>query len=662
MNLQRDEERVDPGEKAAEQLNLTDLLTNMLFVSNHQRKFKDAQLIDTHTFAGPCFNFEKLFPTSPFIFAVLSRVTINAEILYTEDAVKKLYREFPMVEHMKFKNYRLVGGACVSFLRTVRHQDRFTDDVDFFPLVERNGKSYHEVEAEINQIYVDFLEEVDTINRIHLKRNIYIYRGEDCTTIILGNHDEQPDRGTSFIKIQFVHRVFHSEAQMLLSSDLMPSQVLFNGKKFLCTYAAMCSLKTGIIPVDCSSASTSMGSRLNKYACKKDFYLAFCGLDRTSILELAETKDELARKKRDMTRKGGKLTRKAVTVEKKHQEWLEGCIVLPMGVCLSFGFGDTGIMTPLVPDSARDGDEFGENIEIACYYDHELSGNENVEYLMSTNIENIIKDRRVCVAAKSVDSFLKGFYLEADVRRVFSLMVDHKLNLKREEMSFLFGSYALEAATAYFSNNLKEYYNVAHRRGTELDGLIAKKLDELKVIKWRTVDPGAQTHGSMHPIKMTARQAYGKYYNPFHCTYMWEQKMTIISAFRGGKKKEPDCLFTLLPKDILKRIFFLLDCNYSSQIESFYFDVLTAPIAENLQEERNDWNLDEGFDRFDQHNAYVEGQAYHADDFGDHISDDELDYFHYLDREVVRDNQRETEERENEEEQNAIELAIQNRE
>jgi len=662
MNLHRDEERVDSGEKAAEQLNLTELLRHMLFVSNHQRKFKNVQLIDTHTFAGPCFNFEKELPTSPFIFGSLSRGHHRAQILYTEDAIEKLHIEFPIIEHMKFKNYRLVGGACVSILRSVSGYDKSIDDIDFFPLVDQTGKAYHEIEAEIERIYVEFIEEIDTINRLHLKRNIFIYRGEDCTTIIL-LHEGDVDGRLGQMKIQFVHRVFHSEAQMLLSSDMMPSQILFDGKKFLCTHAAMCSLKTGIIPVDSSSASTSMGSRLNKYACKKDFVLAFCGLERKSITETAQAKAKELLEKKDKIRRLGKLAKNALTTERKQQDWLESCIVLPMGVCLEARSNDNSVtMLPLLPNGAREEDGFAETVASACYYDHNLVGNENVEYLMSVNIRNVIEGKPVFLSARTVDSFLKGFYLETDNRRVFSLMVDHKLDLKREEMKLLFGDLALEAANAYFSNNLKRYYDIAHRRGSELDEVIINRMEELKVIKWRIVDPGAQTHGSMRPVKMTARQAYGKYYSPFHCTNIWEQKMTIISAFRRGKKKEPDCLLTLLPRDILKRIFFLLDCDHACQMESFYFDVFTAPVPENLQEERNDWNLDEGFDRFDQHNAYLEAQADHADDFGDHTSDDELDYFHYLDREVVRDNQRETEERENEEEQNAIELAIQNRE
>jgi hypothetical protein len=54
---------IDAEEKAADQLDLEELVKHMLFISAHQKKMKNVELIITETFAGPRFKFEKQYGT-----------------------------------------------------------------------------------------------------------------------------------------------------------------------------------------------------------------------------------------------------------------------------------------------------------------------------------------------------------------------------------------------------------------------------------------------------------------------------------------------------------------------------------------------------------------------------------------------------------------------
>lgn len=553
-----------------DQIDLLEYLRYMLFINHLHKKIGHTELIDTDTFQGKGFDFRSHSLECPVVFAGDAGSGIFPKIESCQDGKNRLFLQFPILRQMGFKNYRLVGGACTSFLRSTG----YTEDLDFFPLVERyDNESYSIREGRVQQVYVNFLQEVEHIHKTALadKYNFIVYRNEDCTTILMtlkvANSYNQKTMKKN-MKLQFVHRAFDSESQMVLCSDLMASQVLFDGIRFRCTYAAMMSLKSNIIPVDFSSASTSMAYRLHKYACNKSFLLAFCGLDRVEIKALLKQKRAFSKANIEKRSKMTKHERSIRTQDELKQTWLESIILLPCGLTINKWEG--GAFFPAVFQLGMDfhhkeKDSLGLAVAEADYSDYGgISNLEKGGELGEINVEAFLDGKSLHVYAREVASFLKS-PIATGIRIPFSQLCHIKKDLGMIEIKRLFGTHAKDAVIAYFDKNEVAYRAVVNKRVAELREGMTPLFERLQRVKWRMVDPGAQAIGSMRPVKVTAREGYGDLYRSFICNYAWDLKMTIISAFKR-KSQEKHCLLVqYLGRDMIKFIFLHVDVLYAEE-------------------------------------------------------------------------------------------------
>lgn len=570
-----------------DQIDLEELLRHMFFVSNLHKKIGQVELIDTDTFKGKGFDFTEQFEKCPVVFAGDDALHVPV-IKSSQEAIKKLFIRFPVLGGLSFKNYRLVGGACVNYLRT----SGYTDDIDFFPLVERYHNESDSIrEGRAQQIYVDFLREVEKIYKKSLEAqyNFVVYRNEDCTTILMTckAHVHGTKTKKRNIKIQFVHRAFDSESQMLLCSDLLASQILFDGSQFRCTYAAMLCLKSNIIPVDFSSASTSMAYRLHKYSSNKGFLLAFCGLEPVQIKKLLKQKRALQKANTMMTSKLTRHEKSIRTPEELRQLWLDSVIKLPCGLVINKsstgghhqGREFSNVFRVDVDFHCKEKDRMSITVANADYSDYSgMSDLEKGGELGQINVEAFIDGKQLHVYSNDVCGFLKA-PKTTNIHLSFAQLCHIKKDLLIGEIKRLFGSHGRDAVVAYFDKDVESYNAVVHKRVAELKEGMTPLFQALQRVKWRMVEPGAQAIGSMRPVKITARQGYGDLYRPFVCSHLWDVKMTIISALRR-KMSEKQCLLVqYLGKDIIKLIFLHLDVAYATEQSALYYSLCLEEVS-----------------------------------------------------------------------------------
>src|SRR5579885_930160 len=564
---------------APSQLKLKEYLRYILFINSLDRKIGNCNLINTDLFVGECIKLCNQIAESGIVFAN-NKFNEYSQIVTSKKAKAKLYSRVPFLEELSFKNYRLVGGACTSAVRE-SIVGNVPDDVDFFPLVERVGNESEAVrEARVQQIYESFLREIEEIYKKNYsaKYKFFIYRNEDCTTILINNSvrinaiDKHP---ILKMKIQFVHRVFETEAQMLLSSDLTASQILFNGQDFLCTTAGFLTLVTGIIPIDFSTASTSMGYRLFKYARHKNFLLAFCGFDAAEIKKIFASKKKLVDYLDEKKRKYTAFRRSVMTSEERKQFWLSRIILVNNGLYIEKSHSPQIYHVDVDFNFTFDDNGISKAIGSADYSGYDSMKIEEGGDLAQNNLTAFFAGRPLFVYSRTVDGLLENACV-TDISDAFRQMANIDFELKRDQITSFFGEHAEHALLAHFHRDEDEYSTIVENRIDELNTQMKPLFAKLRRVKWRMSDPGAQCIGSMKPIKISAREGYGEYYSPFLITYAWELKREIVHAFRrrGTKREERGCFFTILSKDLIKHIFFQLDKIYALEQFKVYSESL----------------------------------------------------------------------------------------
>lgn len=564
----------------------------MFFISHLHKKLGQVELINTDTFQGSCCDFRNHIEDSLVVFTGDGNFEAIPTIRSSDDAMDKLFNRFPVLLRMSFKNYRLVGGACTSFIKS----SGYAEDLDFFPLVERYPNESEAIrEGRVQQVYVDFLHEIEQVYHAHLadRYNFLLYRNEDCTTILMtlkiapynAHRTKQKN-----LKLQFVHRAFDSESQMLLCSDLMASQILFDGIGFKCTYACMMALKSNLLPVDFSSASTSMAYRVHKYGTKKSFIVVLCGLESAKIKNVLQSKTEVQKTHKERRATLTRHQKSIRTRDEIRQIWLDSKLLLPCGLIVDppTVAGRSHFFSLGMDFQHKESDTLGLAVTEADYSDYGgISDLERGGELAEINVNAFIDGKQLHVYAKDVASFLKTPTPEvhnrnAEIRLAFSQLSHIRKDLSMTDIGRLFGSHAKEALLAYFDKDEVAYHKVVERRISELRTGMVPLFENLQRVKWRMVDPGAQAIGSMRPVKISAREGYGELYDPMICTYAWDVKMIIIGALRR-KHEEKECLLVqYLGRDMLKYIFFHLDLLYAAEQCAVYFSLLCTDDHEKL--------------------------------------------------------------------------------
>lgn len=610
-----DEDSADEEIQQPIDINLPEFYRHMLLANFLQRRDNTQKLINTQDFAGDGIHFTEELNKSDLIFFRDRGFGGSVAVAKTSRGKKNLVKSIPIVQYLSFNGYRLVGGACLSALRRSAHQrngEHF--DLDLFPLVGEMS-SRIEKEAKAQEIYKQILTEIDTIIRENFLPDTYktfILRNEGCTTIHLRR------QGADVVTIQIVHRAFETELQMLTSADLIPSQILYDGTAFFCTYPAMLALRTNSFPVDVSAASCSMGFRIRKYIKEKRFTVVLCGMNRSRIGE----------------------TFKSETASQEDEHKNAPQIILPIGICVmaredmseffcdSLGGRQEKRIADVVTAQGQNGNpDFGiKGLDLTSVSDYDAIESRSGSTLGFVNLTNFFEGRvsTFSVCEKSILAFLSDPKIP-DMTKSFRRAVDMHLELTRSATKLYYGEFAENAWLTRFREDDIEHEKLIEKRLEQIIAPMNEQAEKLKIIKWRIDNPGQQ--GSMQPVRMPARSFYTdfgdntdepflSYYNGFHCTSDWPAKLTIIIAWKkqnssGGARGEESCLLAWVPKDVLKRIFFFVDLDHVRVDRLHYYKILFRESAEKKIEQEvladawgpgivlRDLRAEIGFDRFD---------------------------------------------------------------
>jgi len=467
-----------------------DKLIHHMLVANHlQRRSLLPLLTYTEKDIG-CYHLQNEIRGSDSVFSEIDR-SIH---LYTpEEARERLFKQYPILKILSFQNYRLVGGSCLNGLRN--HIDRGAD-LDFFPLISEMGDLI-ETEVKANAIYASFMFEIQHFYDTNQNDGwqITYLRNEDCTTIFIRQDDY------SMLKIQFVHRIFRSEQQMIESADLFPSQILFDGNSFRCTYGALLSLKTNILPIDISRNSASFAHRIEKYHKQKLFILAFPGLDKFTVQQNLN-RDKFS-------------TPWGFNFKKKTNEIGAFSLVLDRVV--------------------------GQR-EQAFYA---FSPASNSKRLAKFNLLAYLKNAPISVFAHSAKEFLIA-PKKTEIAKCFMKIMNLEGEASRNAFKFFFGATARDAYIAHFDQNEDFFSSLLETRVKELQEGIDKKFQSLERITWKTINPGKQTGDFLHPMSF-----YGALHNGYRIAVNTKTRITLLAV-----KRFRSSMLSRIPKDVL---FLILD-------------------------------------------------------------------------------------------------------
>ena len=571
---------------------ITKALRESLFVASHHKKVGLPLLISLDSFCGPCLG---IHPDPKICYAYANGSSFEGRnyINCTElEASQRLQDFCPFVKYLNAEKggYYYAGGAVIWAMR--RSLDKwhlnFPDDLDIFPVTDnanlkKSGNNMDVVVA-AEQIYQGFMREVDQIYNgfFYKTHDIIVTRNSECATIIIYPHNYvNPKQSSKFEdgtvyervmrqkrvhKLQFCFRAYTHMAQIPGGFDLAASQVISDGKNFWATYPAMIAMQTGILVVDADRASSSWAMRLWKYSRDKDFIIVFMGIDSEIVGKAIDSK----------TRPGYPFADDAGSYEFPY-----GFKLMNAPNPFSHNKQSKRAFSFVLAGEDRIGMSNEQRISDYGYgFGHSLITQES---LAKVNVRSILTNGPIFVTSPSlgqqmarlvgnetlkhgsiIEKFLEkpagSIYM--DLMKVFYEMADYKKSFTDLEYKTIFGNRAEQAIIYHFRKDWKMYEMMVQSRFSDIYNELQLKFDELEGIKWRVINPGAQNYGSNKRIPMTARNLYGKSYNRFNVSPEWPQKMTILAAMirRGTEREEIDCLIIkILPKDMIKRIFFWID-------------------------------------------------------------------------------------------------------
>lgn len=468
---------------------------------------------------------------SNLVFAVPNN-SMAFHLCSSEEAKETLFDNYPILNFLSFQNYRLVGGACVNALRGSKDA---SCDLDFFPLVGKIQDTIQK-ESKANQIFESFIYEIQNFHETNKEDGslqISYIRNEDCTTIFI-----RCDYG-AMLKIQFVHRAFETEQQMVESADLFPSQILFDGTRFLCTYGALLSFRSNIIPIDISRNSASFVHRIFKYFQCKKFIIAFPGLDKNEV----------------------------------KANFIGGKFLTPSGFSLKERYGFFSMSLNVI------------NVEKSYYAD---SPHTNSVRLASFNLLCHLNDKPVCLFAHSAKEFL-SFPKKTKVAKSFGKVIHLSKEISRSTFKLFFGPLARDAMVAHFDEDEEKYSELIRERTEILEQEMREKFEALQKIKWKMTNPGMQK-GSL----LLAKDFYGYNYNEFRLLINTPIRIAILAL-----KRFRSTMLSRIPKDVLFLILNQLELSTFREEELALHQSIQPRRGLPVPDFEDHQNRDAGFDEWE---------------------------------------------------------------
>lgn len=455
-----------------------------------------------------------------------------------------------ILKRLSFDGYVIAGGSLYTALNTKYSKP---DDIDFFIYTgECESKETQLKLAE--EIYRNILTEIE--QQID-KLNIQYIRNKNCTTVLIREKSYEP-----LIKFQIIHKAYSRKKDILHGFDLPNSQFLYDGESIKGTYAGLVSYMHNILPVDVKRFSTSTPRRICKYHNDKKVIVVFPGAihpnHRDSKYHNIDGPIEM------------------ITCRLNITMLYDGTFSLKLN----------GNMVSSSDYEYSPIDNFLKSEEVF------IQANSNgLAYLVSDTLNGFLKEPKRLFNAndfrKEALSILQDLRL-IEIEVLFKDKFDEALKLildvnnkrplygltSRPFLDSLFGNdndeYNLNVFGHRMTDGLSKYLNFVEECLIEFEESINKKWDQIKDIEFEIIDPNDYDYGSFNARPILARDFYnGDYnfgYNGFQCTYLWEQKMTIINAWKKRHSNEKDCPFGLLPVEIIKMIFAKLDESHVLEI------------------------------------------------------------------------------------------------
>lgn len=522
-----------------ETFDLREYIRFMYFIDSLEKKIGDVRLVNTDHFYGLSLKIQSQIEKANTIFT--SAHFNSCKIFSSEKSKNDLETSSPIIKFLSFRNYRLVGEACLKGLYGKDLDDSTnTNHLGFSLLVEKiANESVNLREMRIQKLYIDFLQEVEGIynSEESLKDHysFFIYRNENSTVIILKPLKKRSEhawgeKAIKAIKIKLSHQVFENEAQMLHVLHFMPYKVLFDGSKFKCTFAGMMAIKSVMLPVDFSSSDVSFAKNLYFLGSDREIQVVFPGLSSDFLQQNREVFN-----------------------------FPLGLELRRLGSLLLLGF-----------------DHYNK-------YQEEI---EDFEDIPEINVNYFLKKTPLVICARTVSDLISSPEIP-EIDSAFICLSDISQNYTRKDFKELFGEHALKAFIAHFEEDQKNYVNFVLLRIEELKAQMIPILEALKVVRF---------HEPIPSVRIPAREAYGNSYNSFVCAAYWEAKQEILCAM---KYKSNCALVRMLDKNMIRLIFFQLDLMYAKEQKSFYLALCITPIEEEKEKIRRWGDYPEDYENED---------------------------------------------------------------
>lgn len=520
----------EPDEETFFESDFTNLIIECYSRMHYGRKMKEVPLFPICNHGDYELNIcSKEIWDADFTF-VLSGHDCNKfefEIVDHNSAKDRLLKRFPLVEFLSFQGYVTAGGGPLYAVRQKFYGYDYEGDLDFFIIAEN--------EKEANSIYEALLYEIENIILNHFRdvyNSVYL-RNEYCTTCFFIRKPQYKEAPK--MKIQIIHQIFENKSQVVSGFDLAPCQILYDGNQFLGTYAGCVSLLTNFIPVDVSNFTENMAYRLFKYNKTKDFHLVFPGLSRKRIFDNVQ-KDE----NQDFS-----ITcfdNNNITLISQNISGFESDV--REGIYLNYQFS---LFLRKTDNNVAD-------------YSNDINLNSVAEVSIK-NTNHILSDFPNFIHANTIQQFLSNPQCEVSDEPLIRTSLS---DLYLENIKYLFGNLAKPVWNAKFENDEELFKELVAERLRHFQEKAKIAQEKLKKINWKVYS--IYESAQFFPLKMTARQFYGKQYNGFVCTFDWPAKMQLISAWKR-KYEEKDCIFAqILSKDLIKYIFQWMDLLNHSNI------------------------------------------------------------------------------------------------
>lgn len=504
---------------------VTNAFSEALLVSNF-RKHEAPLLIRTESFHGPCSLIKRV--SQGALLTTSWRLPSDFIICKDAEAIARLTSFCPLIHFLSFRDYCIAGGAASWAVR--KCEDSRSDppgDIDIFPIVQKGEND--EIDQRLgDETLIRFLEEISCIYDAHYKETYSLHwcRSSSCTTIELVDRNL---RGEHPMKIQFIHRLYESPAQIIGGFDFAASQVFFDGQAFYCSYIAMLSLHTGIMPLDFTRIGASWPYRLKKYSSSKGFEFLAPALNTKKLTE------DPAPFQRSV----------CLSLHSREQ----------FRVKMSFEFDQSG--------SKEEGPSFKQEW-FRAYRHNEGDDDPSDIYARSVaraNTRNAISGKPILVTAPTIEalvydaqgsdtSYPWSVFQEAINKAKSTGKVDFAL------FEYLYGKVAgREAALYCYDKKWDELDRLTRRIVADFQKVMEEEFRKHRHLVWNRCNAKNKQYGAFNPHPLTEREFYGEHHNGFCFSPTFRQKL----AFLWVLKNSHQTALPRLPREMVKKILETLD-------------------------------------------------------------------------------------------------------